>query len=560
MTVPAAEGGRLASGRRPGAFAGPLAVGAIAAAVLLPLATLAVVAAGGSAGSAVLSPILAGSIATTIWLLALTALGAGSIGVVGAWLVVSYEFPLRRFLAFALVLPIALPPYLAAYAFGEFFNYTGPVQTLVRAVGGFESARDYWFPDIRSTPGAAMVFAAVLYPYVYLTTRIVFILQGRTIADAARTLGATPSMTFRRILLPVARPAIAAGLALALMETLNDVGASEYLGVRTLTLSVYTTWLGRNDLAGAARIALVLLLLVLLLIALERTLRRDRRYATGRATHLKSPVLRQRLRGARAGLATAAVALPVTFGFVIPVAILVRFAARRLDDLAEPAFVKAMANTVFTGAATAFAALALGFAVVAVRRLAPSGPVRVLARLAMSGYAIPGTILAVGLLILLGRIDNAVDAYARIAFGLSTGLLLSGSAAAVIIACTIRFLPLAESAMQSGIEKLPRHIDEAARLFGRGSLTIAATILGPLLRPALLTGGALVFVDTVKELSATILLRPFGFSTLATTVYEAASRGAPEDGALAALAIVLVALVPAAMTSRALMRDEAASV
>ena len=537
------------------------AAGPIAALVLLPLVSLLVVAFGGSFSeiAGILGSSLSRALPTTLWLLFLVALGAGSIGVFSAWIVVAHDFPLRRLFAFALVLPLAIPPYLAAYAFGDFFHYAGPVQGMLRAMFGFASARDYWFPDIRSTPGAAIVLSSVLYPYVYLTSRMVFILQGRNVADAARTLGARPFTVFRRVLLPVARPAIAAGIALALMETLNDVGASEYLGVRTLTLSVYATWLNRNSLAGAAAVALVLLLVVLALIAAEQAIRANQRYHVGRASQMKAQAPRRQLAGWRAGMAMLSVALPVGAGFGIPLLVLGRSAIKRLDTVFSPEFQSALANTLATAGATAIAATLAALVLTLASRMTPSIALRRLSRVALMGYAIPGTILAIGLLLALASFDNGLDAFLRARYGYSTGLVLTGTSAAVVIACTIRFIALAEGAIRSGLEKLPRHVDDAARSLGKTAMEAVLGVLLPLLRPAIATGAVLVFVDTVKELSATILLRPFGFSTLATHVYEAASRGSPEDGAVAALAIVAVAIAPIFAVSRALMGDDEAT-
>ena len=272
---------------------------AVSAVVLMPILSLAYVALSGTGEDwpHLVKNVLPGASLTTLWLMAMVALATSVAGVATAWMVVAYEFPLRRTLAWALVLPLAVPSYLAAYAFGEFFEYSGPVQGLVRAMFGFETARDYWFPDIRSTSGCALVLSSVLYPYVYLTTRIVFLMQGRNIADVARTLGARPAKVFWRVLLPVARPAIIAGVALVLMETINDIGAAEYLGVRTLTVAVYATWLARGSLEGGAQIALIMLALVFLILAAEYWARQRRRFHTGRATHMKAHPPRVRAEG-----------------------------------------------------------------------------------------------------------------------------------------------------------------------------------------------------------------------------------------------------------------------
>lgn len=538
-----------------------LAALAICAVVLMPAFVLVWIALTGTgeAWPHLAATVLPRAIVTTLHLLLLVAVLTASIGVVCAWLVVAYDFPLRRVLAWALVLPLAVPPYLAAYAFAEFFLFSGPVQTFYRSLFGFQTARDYWFPDLRSTAGVALVMALVLYPYVYLTARVVFIMQGRDIADVARTLGATPATVFRRILLPVSRPAIVAGLALVLMETLNDFGAAEYLGVRTLTLSVFTTWLNRGSLEGAAQIAVLMLLIVFALLVAEQWARRRQRFHATRATHMRARPPRTRLSGWKAPAATLAVAAPVLLGFGVPLYVFGTYALRRTHQLLDPALGRAFLNSLFTAAATAILAVFVAMLLINAARVARSRAIGLVTRLAMIGYALPGTIMGLGLLFALAGLDNAVDALARSWFGVSTGLLLTGSAAAVVVACSIRFLALAEGAVRSGLEKLPPNLDEAARSLGRTSLASAATVILPLLWPAIFTAGVLVFVDTIKELSATILLRPFGFNTLATFVYENASRGMAQDGAVAALLIILTALAPVVLLSGALMRDREAS-
>ena len=538
-----------------------LAAALISAVVLMPVVVLVLIAVGGSAEEwrYIIQSILPKASATTLSLLLAVAVSTAIVGVATAWLVVAFDFPSRRFFSWALVLPLAVPPYLAAYAFAEFFLYTGPIQSLIRAVFGFESIRDYWFPDIRSTEGAAFVMASVLYPYVYLTTRIVFLMQGRNIADVARTLGASPSKVFWRVLLPVARPAIVAGVALVLMETINDIGASEYLGVQTLTVSVYSTWLNRGSLEGGAAIALVMLVLVLLLLATESNARRRQRFHTARGTHMKTRPQRIALQGWLRAVAVVAVTLPVLAGFGIPLFVFGGYALSRLDQAASPELAAAFLNSLLTAATAAVLTVGLALFLINAVRLSRSATMRATVRLASVGYALPGGILGLGLLFALARFDNTVDAISRAWFGFSTGLLITGSAAAVVLACAIRFLALAEGAVRSGMEKLAPNLDEAARSLGRTPLRSAISVLLPLLRPAILTALVLVFVDTIKELSATILLRPFGFNTLATFVYENASRGVPEEGAAAAILIILTALAPVVLLSGALMRDREAA-
>ncbi len=534
---------------------------AISAVVLLPLATLLTIAVSGTGEDwpHLAANVLPTAAVTTAALIAMVSLGTALIGVTTAWLVVGFDFPLRRPLSWMLVLPLAVPPYLAAYAFGEFFLFTGPVQTALRALFGFRTPQDYWFPDLRSTPGAAFTLTCVLYPYVYLTSRVVFLMQGRNIGDVARTLGAGPARVFFRVLLPVARPAIAAGVVLVLMETINDIGVAEYLGVRTLTSAIYTTWINRGSLEGAAQLAMLMLLLVLVLLACEQFARRLRRFHNARATQLKARPPRTPLRGLAAAGALLAVSAPVLLGFGVPLWVFGRYASRRLDTLINADLGKAFLNSLLTAGIAALLTVGIALFLIYAVRVSRARPMRVLVRLASIGYALPGTILGLGLLFALAGADNAVDAFARAQFGVSTGLLMTGSAAAVILACTIRFLALAEGAVRSGIEKLPPSLDEAARSLGRSPLRSAVLVLAPLLKPAVLTALVLVFVDTVKELSATILLRPFGFNTLATLVYENASRAVVEDGAVAALLIIATATVPVILLSRALARDQEAS-
>lgn len=534
---------------------------AVSAVVLLPVISLVFVAFSGTGEDwpHLFANVLPGATQTTLALMAMVAVMTSVTGVACAWVVVAYDFPFRRTLSWMLVLPLAVPPYLAAYAFGEFLHYQGPVQELVRSIFGFQTIRDYWFPDIRSTQGTAFVLASVLFPYVYLTTRVVFLMQGRNIADVARTLGASPARVFWRVLLPVARPAIVAGTALVLMETINDIGAAEYFGVRTLTVAVYTTWLNRGSLEGGAQIALLMLLIVFFLMIAEQRARSRQRFHSGRGTQLKVHPPRVRLSGAKRFLMPLAVVLPVLSGFGVPLFVFGQYASRRLEQFTSPALGKAFFNSLMTASVTAILTVALALFLLNAVRQSKDRTMLVTVRLASVGYALPGGILGLGLLFVLARFDNTVDAFMRANLGVSTGLLLTGSAAAVILACTIRFLALAEGAVRSGMEKLPHNLDEAARSLGKTPAQSAATVLLPLLKPAILTALVLVFVDTVKELSATILLRPFGFNTLATHVYENASRGVPEEGAVAAIVIILTALVPVLLLSGALARDGEAS-
>ncbi len=524
---------------------------------LLPVASLLVLAFGGGTEDLrhLATTVLPQSMIVTAQVMIIVAVLTGSIGVVTAWLVISFDFPFRRVLSWMLVLPIAMPAYIASYSFVEFLHFAGPLQTLIREVFGFKTNADYWFPDVRSVWGAGFILSAVLYPYVYLSTRIVFLMQGRNTADVARSLGASPLRVFARVLLPMARPAIVAGVALALMETLNDIGAVEYLGVRTLTFSVYNTWLSRGSLAGAAQIAVIMLTIVFALLAVEAHARRQLRFSGTRSTNFSSRPARRQLKGAMALATTLGCFLPVAIGFGIPFLVLLRFALNRLDQLVAPEFHVALFNSLMTGTLTAAITVSVSLFLIHAGRMQHLPRMPLVTRLAAMGYALPGTVLAIGLLFALGGADRILNTAMKALSLPAPGLILSGTVLAVILAASIRFLAVADSGLHSGLQKLPANLDHAARNLGRSSRQALFQITLPLLRPAILTSVVLVFVDTVKELPATILLRPIGFNTLATLVYENASRAAVEDGAVAALAIVLTSIVPVALLSHALSTD-----
>ncbi len=488
----------------------------------------------------------------TLWLLVLTGAVTALFGIGTAWLVAACDFPLRRWLSPALVLPLAIPSYLAAYAFGEFLDFTGPVQTLYRTIFGFRTARDYSFFDVRSLGGAVLVMSAVLYPYVYLACRSMFLMQGRAAADVARTLGAGPLRVFAKVQIPMARPAIMIGLTLVMMETLNDIGAVEYLGVQTLTFSIFDTWLNRGSLAGAAQIACVMLIFVVLLLLVERHARKRQRFASHKTTSVVADAVRLRLFGARGFLAALFCIIPILVGFVIPVVVMGGFALRRLDGFLEPRLIKALWNSALVSSSAALLTVILAFVLSYAARSDRSRLATGASRLASLGYGIPGTVLGIGVLIPLAAFDNAIDGFLRAHLGISTGLLLSGTGFAIVYAYTVRFLTMAEGTIDAGFQKLSPHLDMASRTLGRSGLQTLREVLLPNLRPAVLTAALLVFIETLKELSATILLRPFNFNTLATLVYEDASRGMAQDSSVAALIIILAGLIPVILVSRSL--------
>jgi iron(III) transport system permease protein len=413
----------------------------------------------------------------------------------------------------------------------------------LRDAVGWTSRADYWFPEIRSLPGCILVMSVVLYPYVYIAARAMFLTQGASMLEVARTLGAGRFKLFRVIAIPLARPAVAVGLSLALLEVLNDIGASEYLGVRTLTVSVYTTWLNRGSLPGAAQIACVMLALVVALILIERHGRRDRRYASSaKRSRIAQPAP---LFGRRAWIATILCALPVAMGFVLPAAFLLRAALRGgLADQLDATFLAHLLTTIGLSTLATLAVLVLAIVLVSASRLAKTPLTRGALFLAGLGYAIPGTVLALGLMTPLIGVDTVIGSLWRSLTGQRVGLLLMGAAGGIVIAYMIRFLPIATGSLSAGLDRVSPGLEDAARTLGASRRDLVWRIQLPLMRPAIASAALLVFVDCIKELPATLLLRPLNTETLATLVYGHASRGAFEAGSLAALLIVLVGLVP----------------
>lgn len=499
-----------------------------------------------------LATVLPQAAGNTLVLLAGVGLLVAVVGTGCAWLVTAYTFPGRRMLSWALLLPLAVPTYIVAYAYLDLLHPLGPVQGSLRWLLGHDSPRDWRLPDIRHLAGCIVLLSLVLYPYVYLTTRALFLTQAASLLEAGRSLGAGPVAVFWRVALPLARPAIAVGVVLVLLETLNDIGASEFLGVQTLTVAIYTTWVTRSDLAGAAQIALSMLVIVLALVAVERFARRRQRYAT---TLRPRPMQPQRLHGVRGWLALLLGSLPVLAGFATPAGYLLWEALQRLRSAgASTQLLKALGNTVLIAALTTLAALLLAVVVSwAVRRHAGSRAQPLAggaSRAASLGYAIPGTVMAIGLLLPLGGLDRLLSDL-LVSLGGSARLVLMGTLWVLVLACTLRFLAVAIGSLEAGMSRIPPSLDAASAALGEGPLATLRRVHLPLLRPSLAAGALLVFVDTMKELPATLVLRPMNFETLATWLYAEAARGTYEEGALAALLIVLAGLAPVIALARA---------
>ncbi len=517
----------------------------LAAAVLLPLISLAVFAFRGDAEiwPHLVNYVIPRATRDTTLLLAGIAVLTAIAGIGTAWIVTAYDFPGRSSLVWLLPLPLAFPTYIVAYVYVDIFDAVGPVQSAFRALFGYRTAAEYWFPSVRSLPGAIVVFSLVLYPYVYLAARAMFLTQSASLIEVARTLGATRFMLARHVALPLARPALAVGLSLALLEALNDIGASEYLGVQTLTLSIFTTWINRSSLPGAAQIACAMLVIVIALMALERYGRRHRRFVI--SPRRQRTVPRIPLDGRAAWLAGAFCALPVVLGFILPFAYLAyEVALRGLITGFDSDLLRYTVTTVTLAATATAVAIALGLgAAIAVRMVRGTFATSCL-MVAGLGYAIPGTVLALGLLSPLVGIDTILNALSAMLGGPHLGLVIAGSSAALVIAYVIRFLAISTGSAQAGLARISTQIDDVARTLGTKPSRIAWLIHMPLTRPALGGAALLVFVDCLKELPATLLLRPLNVETLSTYIYQFATRGNFEEGSLAALLIVAVGILP----------------
>ena len=494
--------------------------------------------------------VLPGYITTTLVLMIGVGISTFIIGTGTAWLVTTCRFPGRSILQWALLIPLAMPTYIIAYTYVDLFEFSGVVQTALRSVFGWETVRDYWFPEIRSLPGAIFVMSFVLYPYVYLTSRATFSRQSAGFLEVSRTLGRGPWGAFYSVALPMARPAIVIGVTLAMMETLNDIGAVEFFGVNTLTVGIYVTWLGRSNLGGAAQIATVMLAFVFLLIWLERAARRHQKFHdTSSKQRQPHPV---QLSGARKWLVTFACSLPLLFGFVIPAIVLVDASLVFYEDAFDGKYLQYVSNSLLLASAAAVTAVAVGCFLAYAHRLSRSRAVQFAIRFSSIGYAVPGAVLGIGILIPLASLDNFIDGLAREFLGFSTGLLMTGTMFALIFAYLVRFLAISYGAIEAGLTRITPSLDMASRTLGRTATGTFFEVHLPLIRPAIGTASLLVFVDVMKELPATLIMRPFNFDTLATHVYTLASLELLEESALSALTIVAVGIIPVVLLSKTL--------
>ena len=482
---------------------------------------------------------------------ALLGIGVGAativIGTGCAWLLVMYDFPGRRWLDWAMVLPLAMPAYVLAYAYTDFLQFTGPVQTALRNAAGW-GFQDYWFPPIHSVGGAIFVLSMALYPYVYVLARSAFIEQSVCALEVSRTLGCTASAAFFRVALPLARPAIAAGAGFVVMESLADFGAVKYFEVQTFTTGIYRAWFAQGNPAAASQLASLLLLFVFAVLLLERRSRGHRRYAHTSARYRE--LHPKRLSGWPAGFATLVCLLPLAFGFLIPAVVLFDMAANSSEPIRLARLLHLIGNTVQIGLLASL--LTVAAALLAIYAIKRDGRrlTRGLAHVALLGYATPGIVIAVGIVITIGAVDAAIAGVARTVFGVSTGLLLAGTIMAVLYGCLVRFFAVAFGPAEAGIGRIKRSFEDAARTLGTTPRGVLARIHLPLMRGSVLSALLLVFVEVLKELPATMILRPFNFDTLATEAFQLATTERLDGAAAPALIIVAVGLAPVILLCR----------
>ena len=484
----------------------------------------------------------------TLILMAGVGLLSAAVGTGAAWLVTMHRFPGRRWLDIALLFPLANPAYIGAYALVDFLTYSGPVQTGLRLSMGWTSARDYWFPQVHSLGFAVVVLTAAFYPYVYLLARAAFREQSGASYEVARSLGVGPLGLFLRVGLPLARPAIAAGTALVLMETVADFGTVQHFGVQTLTTGVFSIWLNDSNAGGAAQIALVILTLILALLWIERQSRRNARFhRMARATR---PVAPQPLPGARGWLATGLCLIPFGLGFVLPVAVMAGHALHKPEVWFAPGLAAAVVNTLFVGGLAALITVGAALFLVYGVRAAGRSAARLILPVTALGYAAPGAVMAVGILIPLAALDHHLADAVLALTGHDPGLMLTGTVTALVLAYAVRFFGIAQSAVDSAFGRVSPSLPMAARSLGRtGGQTLRAVYL-PLMRGSVSTALLVVFVDCVKELPATLLLRPFNFNTLSTRAYDLASLEKIGEAAPSALLVIAVSLAAVSLIDR----------
>nr|WP_246717384.1 iron ABC transporter permease [Oricola nitratireducens] len=522
---------------------------------IIPIAAVGIAAAGGTFDTwfRLWDTVLPRYIWNTVQLAFYVGIGTAATGTGAAWLVTMCRFPGSRILEIVLALPLAFPAYVLAYAYTDLLDHPGPVQSTLRAVTGW-GPRDYWFPEIRSLGGAALMLIFVLYPYVFLLARAAFLRQSPTAYFAARTMGHGPWSAFFRVSLPVARPAIAGGTILAMMEAIADFGTVAHFGVQTFATGIYQAWFSMGDRPAASQLAFCLMLAALFLVALESRQRGGaKHHQAGNRIEAMTPHF---LSGWRAAAAILACLIPVAAGFVIPLVTLLEMAVRSGQNPFAPRYLDFVQNSLILASVAAVLTV-IGAVIVGYRmRLAPGKAAMITKTLSGIGYALPGSVIAVGLLVPFARLDNTIDAFMRAHFDISTGLLFTGSIALLVMTYIVRFMAAALSAFDTGISQIRPNVDAVARTLGSGTLNMLLKVHLPLMRASLLTALLIVFVDTMKELPATLILRPFNFDTLAVQAHRLASDERLAQAAVPSLVIVAFGLLPVIILCRTIARTQ----
>jgi len=528
-----------------------IGVAVLAVVFLGPILSVFVAAAGDSQGlwSHLSQTVLPRYVSNTLVLMAGVAVVTLVFGLSAAWTTVRYDFPGRRMFEWVLLLPAAVPAYIIAYVYTDFLEFAGPVQGLLRDMFGWTSARDYWFPEIRSMGGATLVIGAVLYPYVYIMSRTAFLLTPAPLYEVGMLSRRSP---FWRVGLPLARPAVVAGLALVLMETISDFGTVEFFAIETLTLGIFNVWLGMNSLTAAAQIASVAFLFILALLVFEVLARARRRFND--STRNPKPVRPAKATGLQAAACWAVCLTPIMIGFLLPVIILAGFVFQGHSLDFSDAVLSAAFNSIVLAAAVAVCVMAAATFMGVVANYQGGPGLRRLTSVSSIGYAFPGTILAIGVVTAAGALDDGIGRVLQSVLGLSYEGLLTSGIGLVIFACVIRFQAIGYGAVTTGLGRLPPNMMAASRTLGHGFGESLWKVILPLVRSSFVAGGLLVFVDVMKELPMTLLLRPFNYETLATFVYQFAKDELLEEAALPALIIILTGVVPVLMMNEVLNR------
>lgn len=521
-----------------------LAAHVITALLLLPLLAL-LVQASSSTDSLFIhlfDTVLPTYIANTLLLILGVSLGSLLLAVPAAWLVARCHFLGRRYFQWLLLLPLAMPGYIVAYVYTDLLDYAGPLQRMLRQVFGWVSVQDYYFPQIRSLGGATIVLSLVLFPYIYLLARTAFMEQSANLQDAAKVMGASPWASFFRLALPMARPALAAGVALVAMETAADFATVSYFAVPTLTTAVYDTWLGYGSLTAAAKLSALILVIVFVFVGAERFAQRKKKLFQKQSALGKRD--RYQLKGFSALMGFCYCFCLVTLAFLLPFGVLCHYALTRFDTDSLSLFWQYSGNSLWLALVVSLVCSALALLLMFVRRVSPRARDKWLTQLSSTGYALPGTVLAIGVLVPLTSLDFAInDLYDWLGLK-GPGLLLTGSAVALVFAFCVRFIAISIGSIESSYKRLSPSLDMACQTMGKSPSELLLKIHLPLLKRGIFTGALLVFIESMKELPASLLLRPIGFENLATYVFQFVSDERLEQGALAAITIVFVGLIP----------------